>query len=101
MANTTPNKLEKVHGYAIMVWDYNDQSYVIHSYWLPKDQPRMENVANKITTDHKIENKEFYYSEDTDTYYGLPYINEILVSPPQKEDILKKLTPIERKVLGL
>ena len=34
-------------------------------------------------------------------FYELPYIREVLMDAPSRKEVLKKLTPIERKVLGL
>lgn len=92
------DSLRKVLVYGVGLKNPEDELYDIESYWHKFFEA--EDRAKKIKG--KIIQVTAWRDEDGNHYrFDTVHLNEILVSVPTREEVLNKLTTVEKKVLGI
>ena len=89
---------ENEYIWKITYLDPNDGYRNVHSYWTDRSKADAKLRTLPKNWDATILQDTLYESENGN-FYEVKY-REVQVDTPTKEEILKKLTPKERKVLG-
>lgn len=64
------------------------------------DMQEAESFALRNNTNGRVVQAVLWKGSDGN-WYDLPYVNKVLCDAPSREEVLAKLTPTEREVLGL